>query len=570
MTPELSLYLLQAATIFGVFTLLFRALLSRETFYQLNRVVLLAIPVLAFALPLIQTQGWQEQVPLPAVVDLPLRPSLSEDGTVNDSPPPAQQPVATETKNAGKRIAWAGWFKMAYLIGLAIFGGRLIIQLTSLLYTIGRTPQENRNGIRIVSLDRDLSPYSFFKWIVINEKKYSPDVYREIIAHESIHVREGHSFDILLAELLLVVFWFNPFAWMYRQLLEANIEYTTDRKMLTHGINKKNYQYNLLKVCIPNFPLSLSTNYNQSIIKNRIKMMNAKQSSLQSSWKYLLYIPLVCFFAITFNQLPVSANSVKGIDLAIADGADYLYILIPRTATPTDIRKVQDEALEYGANLIVEEYQTNDEGVITNLSIKCTFDNEENRTGIVSFKPSPNSTKVLPYPVLIQRNLKKGNNGFELSFLEIENYHQLITTIEQSIVLVAGERADLDYLKSMEEDIHRFSKLEKEIMAKGKAKLATAEDQEEPCCNNHNSTVTFPVNGEAKLLPKIKKYISSRGKEADYEMGGFPASAADLENYRTIQEVKIIEKFEPLLDEEGSVIGKKDHQVTVSIRRRSN
>src|SRR5215471_10789324 len=116
----------------------------------------------------------------------------------------------------------------------------------------------------------------------------------------------------MIAELVLIFQWFNPFAWIYRREVESNLEFLTDDQLMQHNkVEKKSYQLSLMKVSAPHFPLSLTTNYNQSILKKRIAMMNSKRSNLHTAWKYFFLIPVLAFLACLLNEPIASGQDVK-------------------------------------------------------------------------------------------------------------------------------------------------------------------------------------------------------------------------------------------------------------------
>jgi beta-lactamase regulating signal transducer with metallopeptidase domain len=130
--------------------------------------------------------------------------------------------------------------------------------------------------------------------------------------HEKIHVEEKHTLDILFAEVMLIFQWFNPFAWIYRKEIENNLEFLTDNKLVEKkDVEASSYQMSLLKVSAPHFPLNLTTNYNQSLLKKRIAMMNAKRSSLNTAWKYFFLVPMLALFACLLNE-PRAQEVKKG------------------------------------------------------------------------------------------------------------------------------------------------------------------------------------------------------------------------------------------------------------------
>jgi beta-lactamase regulating signal transducer with metallopeptidase domain len=97
-----------------------------------------------------------------------------------------------------------------------------------------------------------------------------------------VHVRQKHTVDILLAELLTIVNWYNPFVWLIRYSIRQNLEFIADCEVLKKGLDKKSYQYHLLSV-MGQVEYKLANNFNFSSLKKRIVMMNKLRSARPSS-----------------------------------------------------------------------------------------------------------------------------------------------------------------------------------------------------------------------------------------------------------------------------------------------
>jgi hypothetical protein len=207
------------------------------------------------------------------------------------------------------------WVVYLYWFGVIIFGLNFLLQIVVLLYKAYANPAIVDGKFRIVEIPEDKAPCSFANTIFINPEKYDWETYNQVLLHEKIHIEEKHTFDLLLTEMMLIIQWFNPFAWQWRKELESNLEYYTDDLMLQNNdIHKENYQMSLLKVAAPHFPLSLTTNYNQSLLKKRLLMMNSKKSNLQTTWKYFFLLPIVALFVCSFNEpFAQSKNQVSTI-----------------------------------------------------------------------------------------------------------------------------------------------------------------------------------------------------------------------------------------------------------------
>ncbi len=166
---------------------------------------------------------------------------------------------------------------------------------------------------RIVELTGDKAPCSFGNNIFINPEKYDWETYSQILLHEMVHIQQRHSFDILLAELVLVLQWFNPFAWFYRTEVESNLEFLTDDAVLEHKeVERSSYQMSLLKVSAPHLSLGITTNYNQSLLKKRILMMNAKKSNIHIGVGSIFpWCPCLGILACVLNDLAADSQAAK-------------------------------------------------------------------------------------------------------------------------------------------------------------------------------------------------------------------------------------------------------------------
>ncbi|WP_454804567.1 M56 family metallopeptidase [Mucilaginibacter phyllosphaerae] len=307
-------YVLHVALLIGVCLLFYKLLLQKETFHHLNRWVLLVCLALTFVLPLLRIpQQWAFRKAPAAITSTPAQINMVADK-------PAQvmeQTPAPQVKTAPNEVAetslmetaavytpqllnWALWL---YWCGVAAFGLNLMLQIAVLLRQAFKNPAIQDGQFNIIELDTDKAPCSFGNYIFINPAKYDWETYSQILLHEKIHVKQGHSLDLLLAELVLVFQWFNPFGWLYRKELENNLEFLTDSDVLHNNeVERELYQMSLLKVSVPNLSLRITTNYNQSLLKKRIVMMNAKRSNVHTTWKYFFLLPLMAFLMCAFNK----------------------------------------------------------------------------------------------------------------------------------------------------------------------------------------------------------------------------------------------------------------------------
>ncbi|PHI18574.1 hypothetical protein CEQ90_17290 [Lewinellaceae bacterium SD302] len=317
-------YLIHTGLLLAVCFLYYRFLLRRETHFQLNRWLLIGCVALSFGLPLITVpEGWSFRKTAEAPIERAVKPLEMPQAEITDYAQPATDPsssplgadasssvdyeapaqATTDQSVAFSPIDWPRVILWIYLAGLLVFGLHFLVQIGALFLQMLRHPGHDLGDFRLVELDQNIAPYSFWNRIFLNPSQYDPDTYHQIVEHEQIHVAQKHSLDILLAELIIVVQWWNPFAWLYRSAIEHNLEFLTDAEMIRQGSDPVNYQMSLVRVAIPNHPQGLTSNYNQSFLEKRIAMMKTKNSSNRSAWKYLALLPLLLFSVLQLNAV---------------------------------------------------------------------------------------------------------------------------------------------------------------------------------------------------------------------------------------------------------------------------
>ena len=275
-------YLIHASVLLACTIGFYWVLLRKETFYKLNRGILLSSILLSLVLPLITVpaQFSIHEAPITYVSN------VDEFGTSINSPDymgsrdilamsqfdsksneemVLDKSEIMKNETLGRSLSFSNIVWYAYLAGVVIFMLAFLVQFFLLMYRIISLPSIKDDKYRIVELNDDQAPYSFLNCIFINPTKYNWDTYSQILEHEKIHIEQVHFFDKFVAEALLIAFWFNPFAWLYRTVITNNLEYLTDDSMLNIGTEKESYQMSLLEVSVPQFPF---TSYNklQSLI----------------------------------------------------------------------------------------------------------------------------------------------------------------------------------------------------------------------------------------------------------------------------------------------------------------
>ena len=290
MTPEFA-YFLKVNVAFVLFYAFYRLLFYKDTFFKLRRASLLAFFGLALLYPLLNIQDWvKEQEPMTEVIQIYS----------------AILPEMTVTPEVVVKTDWRGILLSAssymYWGVMALLFVRFFIQLSSILLLAYRSRRTVIHGVPVYRLDKPAGPFSFFKMIFIHPESHSEKEIDEILTHECTHVFQWHSVDVMICELITVICWVNPFAWLLKREVRHNLEYLADNTVIQSGYDCKSYQYHLLGLAHHyQAAATLYNSFNVLHLKNRISMMNKKRSHGIGRTKYLIFIPLAAFLMLLSN-----------------------------------------------------------------------------------------------------------------------------------------------------------------------------------------------------------------------------------------------------------------------------
>ncbi|MCQ2226959.1 MAG: M56 family metallopeptidase [Bacteroidales bacterium] len=287
-------YELKVAILLAVFYMFYRLLLSKETFHMVNRAILLFTAIASFVLPfcVITTT---EIATIKAEVKPLILGNFDGSGIVTE--------IAEATTEYNYQELWQISLLAAMIVGAIIVSIKTIWSIISVSRIIRKgTKKVLADGTEIIVSDKAKSgPFSWMNFIVLSEEDLN-EPYKSIILHEQGHIAYGHSWDIIITDLLTSLQWFNPAIWMLRSDLRALHEYQADDYALRGGINAKEYQLLLIKKAISMSGYSVANGFNHSILKNRITMMLSKKSSVRGLVKTLYLIPAVGISLAAFAE----------------------------------------------------------------------------------------------------------------------------------------------------------------------------------------------------------------------------------------------------------------------------
>lgn len=359
-------YILKSAVCLAVFYLFYRLLLSRETFHRFNRFGLLGILLLSCLLPLIEVTGGETEMHHTMMT---LEQMLL-----------AAEAMAEEVPGMLAEQGVAGWIQAAlalYLAGIVFFAfrnvcslGRLLLLLKSGKRVSIREYVDTTDEVRLLIHEKDIAPFSWMKYIVLSRKDLEENG-REILIHELAHIRNRHSWDLLVADICIFFQWFNPASWLLKQELQNIHEYEADAMVLREGVDAKQYQLLLIKKAVGTRLYSMANSFNHSKLKKRITMMLKEKSSPWACLKYLYVLPVAAIAVTAFARPEISGkveeiSAVKVNDLAaivetkVAENANVtteqpVAVALPAdTVKPADVKYVPVEVKEQLTGTVFE------------------------------------------------------------------------------------------------------------------------------------------------------------------------------------------------------------------------
>ncbi len=300
----MTIYLIKVVLCSALFLGCYFLLFQREKTYRFNRFYLLSSLFVPFIIPLIEVENGSTSINILQVenVYMPLHETIQ---TVN-----INEMAVTEIQ--GSEI------NPSLLIYVLVSSILLFIFLKNIFVLIKEIQNNEKvvlGEILIVLLDKKITPYSFMKYVFVNREDYENlNIEKEVFLHEFTHVKQGHSIDILIIELMKVFLWFNPLLFFYKKAIQLNHEFLADMAVIDTYENVPNYQYLLIeKASQPNCFLFTSS-FNYSITKQRLKMMTKSTSKTKALLITLAFVPLFAVAIMIFSTKIYAQKSSAKIE----------------------------------------------------------------------------------------------------------------------------------------------------------------------------------------------------------------------------------------------------------------
>lgn len=378
-------YILKANLLLIFFGLFYLIFLKRETFYQLNRWFFVGSIIVSITAPLITFTKTVLVDPIPVEFYV----NDSENVIINEV---VKEPSFLETID----LQQSAVFVLLFISSVLIF--RKMYAVAKLYRSIKKLPNLGDSNIKINTNTETV--YSFYKWIVVPENFFQWQNHQLILDHESIHLNQKHTFDLILIEFVAAVFWFNPLIKILQLHINSNLEFIVDAQMV-QKTEPVLYQKNLLLFQAQK-TIQFANSYSASEIKSRILQLNSKKSTNMKKLKFLLATPaLIAFFALF--QVETVAQIKETIEVQEMEETSFL---VRENFTKDDFAKLSKKLKDdFGIDFSVSNLKYDNNKI---KSLDYTIRNKDLK---ISTSETATDKNIEPFLIIVNLN---GNEPFRV------------------------------------------------------------------------------------------------------------------------------------------------------------
>lgn len=367
-SPEALTYLLFSGGTFAALYLIYLGLFKRDTFFQTNRIYLVAIVPVSLLLPLLTIGGGGNATQQFAA----MLPTISIDTTVQTT----------------SGFPWA----MIFLFITSLFVARMAVRMIRLVFVLRQVKRGQEPAI---------APFSFFYFVYI-PSHIDANSYAAIERHEQVHARQWHSADILFYELYCALFWWNPLSWVALKSVKTNHEFIADK--IASKENTRNYSTVLIAQVLGVNCSALANNFsNEPIIKRRIKMMKTQKSKRWTAVRYTAVLPVL--FTLILLGGNVQLNATVAQETVPAHGEDekvYEEVdLMPEFKggmegliefLSNEIKYPESAEKDNAEGTVYVQFVVNKEGKVTDVALKQGTHDALDKTALQAVQGMPDWT----------------------------------------------------------------------------------------------------------------------------------------------------------------------------------
>lgn len=285
-------FLLKSAACLAILMIFYKVMLEKESVHHFKRFFLLGALLASFIIPNLVFIEYIDSV----------EPTIN---SITPSTDPISDAVIVNNAPQASIFDWQLLFWLIYGLGVIGFGLRFIANLFRIRLRIKKNPKFKDNFVTKVLLNQTLPPHTFLNYIFLNQKQHEENsIPQEVLLHEETHAKQRHSLDILLIELVGVIFWFNPLIYLVKSSIKLNHEFLADKAVIQKEQNHSHYQNTLLSYLSNerHQSVGIANAITYSSIKKRFKVMKTNTSKKSFVLRSLLLLPLTALLLFGFSE----------------------------------------------------------------------------------------------------------------------------------------------------------------------------------------------------------------------------------------------------------------------------
>ena len=469
-------YFIKASVVMTLFYICYKLFLQKETFFQSNRWFLLIGLIVAIAFPFVVIPEYVFIEPI----------NISQDSVFVGIPIATDLPIIEEAPSFDYKFL----IPILYGIVVAFFFIRFLLQFGSLILLLINNPKNKEGIYTYIIVKNDISPFSFFKWIVYNPEQFNSEELQLVLDHERVHVRQYHSVDIIITQLVSVVFWWNPLIWLYKKDVHQNLEYIADHLAQTVDDDEKTYQKLLLKTSVTNYDTTITNNFYNSLIKKRIVMLHKSKSKAIKQWKIAIVLPLLAILLMSTNREKVFIKKENTLVSNVEKG-EILEFIITKNTTDAELNLIIQKFKEIDHRIEFKNKSRNDKDELINIYTKYDDSGLSNGNG-----KTPIESFIIYKELFEEEGVFIGRSNGAISFFD------------------NSKRTD-NNKSSLDNRFKKFNKLKKRahkaILKNGiQGEKDIKKGQASVSITNENIEIVFTKNMTEESFKKHKKFLKEK------------------------------------------------------------
>ena len=437
----MEMYLLKFSACLLVFWLVYILLLEKQKIHQFKRFYLLGAFMASIIIPLLSITFYIEPV-----IEVPVNSTNASPVLTNFTTPTT---IIEEPENYLPTLLWS-----VYGIGVLLFTIRFITNIIRLFRTIIKNETLEKNSFIYVLLSSYRTPHSFFKYIFLNKEKYNNNaIPKEVLLHEKTHAKQLHSIDILLLEVLQIIFWFHPLVYILKHHVKLNHEFLADHAVLNNGVDTKNYQHILLQFSSSTQNHQLASAINYSSIKKRFTVMKTQTSKTKIWTSTLLLLPIlaILFYSFSDRKYVELPNEKNDITKSSIENLNQFLVSVERNGNTIELKC--EKGCQWGhltlepstKPYIINDFGFSEGSTIDSDRFAFTISTENNEIVLEGLK----GTAWIDLAFTLPRNKVQGINQLGMTNLKTfrtskKTFNTIDIIVKNDILYIDGKKSSLE------------------------------------------------------------------------------------------------------------------------------